>query len=236
VVTDVTGLSPNQMQAIATDLGYSETVFLDWREPGNPRARIFTPAREMPFAGHPLVGAAYVLLGLGPGGPDRIDCEIGSVGIRRDGRTTWVDAPGDQAVEPLIVDLGGWVDPHEMVVVRMPDPYLLIELRDPDRVARTMPRAPAGYETYVWAWIEQGRRVRARFFAPEIGVVEDPGTGSAAVALAAALRHRGVEEGQLIIDQGIEMGAPSRILVHWAAGGTSIGGEVMRDQVRTLEV
>ena len=67
VITDVTGLDGAAMQAIATELGFSETVFLDSTRPGVPQARIFTPAAEIPFAGHPLVGAGWVLGAMGPG-------------------------------------------------------------------------------------------------------------------------------------------------------------------------
>ena len=64
VVTDTTGLADVTMQAIATALGFSETIFIDWRAVGDPRVRIFTPAAELAFAGHPLVGALVSFLGL----------------------------------------------------------------------------------------------------------------------------------------------------------------------------
>ncbi|HKY47158.1 MAG TPA: PhzF family phenazine biosynthesis protein, partial [Acidimicrobiia bacterium] len=76
---------------------------------------------------------------------------------------------------------------------------------------------------------------RARFFAPGFGIVEDPATGSAAVALAARLRSLGHGHGSLQIEQGEEIGHPSRINLVWGANGTSIGGTVARDEVRFLK-
>ena len=66
VVTDSTGLDSSTMQQIAADLGFSETTFTEWAEGETPSLRIFTPAAEMPFAGHPLVGTAWVLNRIAP--------------------------------------------------------------------------------------------------------------------------------------------------------------------------
>ena len=96
VVTDCSGLPPARMQQIATELGYSETIFLDWRNENIPRVRIFTPALELRVAGHPLVGMTWVLHRLGPGGAQHLECEIGLVRIGMDGDLAWVDAPLNQ--------------------------------------------------------------------------------------------------------------------------------------------
>ena len=237
VVTDVTGLDDAAMQSIATSLGFSETVFLDWRAGGVPHARIFTPGQELPFAGHPLVGAAWLLLRMGPGGPDRLACGIGEVGIRQEGELVWVDAPGDQPVEMLPeLDLGGWAEAEEAGVVSLPRRYLVARLASPEEVAAVSPQAvPTRWgEVLVWAWEEPEQAVKARFFAPELAVPEDPATGSAAVALAAYLRRRGFPSGWLEVHQGAEMGSPSTIRLQWDDAGTSIGGTVRRDEVREL--
>ena len=89
------------------------------------------------------------------------------------------------------------------------------------------------FGTYLYARV--GDQVRARFFAPASGVDEDPATGSAAVALAAALAARGEVAGQVTIEQGEEMGHPSRIELVWDATTASIGGTVRHDEVRVLE-
>ena len=81
VVTDLTGLDSDSMQTIATELGFSETTFVDTDVGDVPFVRIFTPSMEIPFAGHPLVGTAWVLRTLGPGVGDRLRCGIGEVGV-----------------------------------------------------------------------------------------------------------------------------------------------------------
>jgi PhzF family phenazine biosynthesis protein len=106
VVTDILGLDDEKMQQIATDLAFSETIFLSWFEGTMPKARIFTPTIEIPYAGHPLVGAAWVLLNLGPVDPGGIECSIGPVKIRQVDETTWIDGAGDQPVKAMSPDLG----------------------------------------------------------------------------------------------------------------------------------
>ncbi len=234
VVTDVSGLTDEAMQGIAAELGFSETIFVDWRRGGVPTARIFTPGRELPFAGHPLVGAGWVLLAIGPGGVDRIACGVGEVAVRRDGDTVWIRPPFDQEVSRSRTSFAGWADPLDAWEVRMPLPYQVVELATPDDVAGLSPPDGLG-EVYAWAWQEEARAVKARFFAVDIGVVEDPATGSAAVALAAVLRHTGRRTGDVVISQGDEIGHPSTLRVRWSEGGVEVGGTVRRDEVRELE-
>ncbi len=238
VVTDVTGLDQAAMQRIAAELGFSETIFVDWRQGGTPEVRIFTPARELPFAGHPLVGAGWVLTELGPGGPSRIRCPIGEVGLRRENGTVWIEIPLDQEVESaddgeqLAAGLG-LPPPVAAAWVRMPLPYLLLELASPQEVAAAPTPQGTGPMVYLYAW-ESSAAVKARFFAPGVGVPEDPATGSAAVALAARLQAAGRVSGAIDVHQGAEVGFPSTIRLRWDADGAAIGGTVRRDEVREL--
>ncbi len=234
VVPDVTGLTRDGMQGIAADLGFSETVFLDWRDGGTPRARIFTPTEELPFAGHPLVGSAWLLTKVGPGGMNRIGCSVGDVMIGNDGDTTWIEPPFDQEVTHSDVDLSSWVDVVSHSTVLMPLPYEIVETSSVERVAAVSPPTSGG-AIYLWAWEDPGRAVRARFFARGHGVIEDPATGSAAVALAASLRAIGMSSGDIVIRQGEEMGHPSRIDMTWDGGTVRIGGLVAQDEIRVLE-
>jgi len=234
VVTDRSGLSPHVMQEIATELGFSETIYLDWREQDIPSVRIFTPTIELPFAGHPLVGITWVLHRLGPGGPSQIECGIGPVRIGMDGDVAWVDAPLNQRVSQS-AGLDGYLPgsvPVSVTTVEMPAAYHVIELAEVAYVGA----APAAESGMVFVFCRTGPdTVHARFFAPDAGVAEDPATGSAAVALAASMRSRGEMEGSLIISQGEEMGAPSTVQLTWDASGARIGGTVVRDEVRWLE-
>ena len=79
-------------------------------------------------------------------------------------------------------------------------------------------------------------RIRMRFFTPEAGVPEDPATGSAAVALATMYAARGEAAGDVRIDQGEEIGHPSRINLRWQQTTASIGGSIVTDGTRSLEL
>jgi trans-2,3-dihydro-3-hydroxyanthranilate isomerase len=237
VVTDILGLDDHKMQRLASQLGFSETVYLSWFEGDHPKARIFTPTTEIPFAGHPLVGAAWLLLNLSPLDPDWIECGVGPVAIRQEDFTTWMEISGDQPLERVASDPRQWAGAREAVVVRVPMPYLLLQLDSPAAVAAARPATMGEWtEVYLWAWEVGGKSVRARFFAPSVGVPEDPATGSAAVALAARMRLAGGEEGSLIVNQGEETGHPSRIHLRWDRERTAIGGTVSRDEVRFVEI
>lgn len=235
VVTDRSGLSDQTMQAIATELGFSETIYLDWREAEIPKVRIFTPASELPFAGHPLVGMTWVLNALGPGGPDEIECGIGRVRARMEGDQAWVETALTQPVA-TDVELPGYdpgPTPLSVARVEMPLPYHVIELADSDAVRAAV--VPKDGMISVYAWLDD-ETVHTRFFAPGHGVPEDPATGSAAVALAASLTARGMDHGELTLLQGEEVGFPSQIQLRWAGEAAAIGGNVVRDEVRWLEV
>ena len=237
VVTDILGLDDAKMQKIATDLAFSETIFLSWFEGAMPKARIFTPTVEILYAGHPLVGAAWILLNLGPIDPGGIECSIGPVKIRQVDEITWIDGVGDQPVRTMTPNLAPGLVPIDSAEVLMPTPYLVVQVGTPGEVAAMSPAMVAGFgDVYVWAWVEEGELVRARFFAPDFGIVEDPAAGSAAVALAARLRQLGRDHGSLKINQGEEIGHPSRINLVWDPIGTSIGGAVARDEVRFLKL
>lgn len=187
-------------QRIATALGFSETVFVDDRTTG--ALRIFTPARELPFAGHPLVGAAWLLF--------------------RNG-----SAMG--ALHPPVGEVPVWRDEKDRVWIRgMPEwsPPFVFEQHDRPDDVEALTGAPEGVGLhYAWAWQDEGSgRVRARMFAPELGVAEDEATGSAAVRLGALLGRR------LLIHQGVT----SVLYVAPADdGAVDVGGQVRLDEVTT---
>jgi len=113
VVTDVSGLDTETMQGIAVHLGFSETVFLQERDGDGPLVRIFTPVAEMPFAGHPLVGAAWmtgVHMGMAAG---RLQCGVGEIPFRVDDEQVWVDTP-------MVADVEVAADGSEILTCRAP--------------------------------------------------------------------------------------------------------------------
>jgi PhzF family phenazine biosynthesis protein len=236
VVTDILGLDDEKMQRIATDLGFPETIYLSWFAGPRPQARIFTPATELSFAGHPLVGAGWVLINLGPLDPGGIDCAAGTIAIRQRGQQTWIEMPKDRAEVAGPMELAA-MDALEDIEVRVPAPYRLIQLASPDAVAALSPQDFADLgAVYTWAWQEENEVVKARFFAAGFRIREDPATGSGAVALAARMVTAGHPEGSLRIQQGAETGQPSVLLLEWDHKRIAVGGTVVRDEVRFLKL
>jgi predicted PhzF superfamily epimerase YddE/YHI9 len=149
-------------QAVAMQLGYSETVFVDDRETGE--CRIFTPGAELPFAGHPTVGTAWLLAREGHAA-EVLRPPAGEIEVRREGDLTFVAARAE------------WSPPFELR--RLGDAAAVDALASP----------PPGDEmTYYWAWLdESGWNVRSRCFPVEEGIDEDEATGSAAISLCVEL-------------------------------------------------
>jgi trans-2,3-dihydro-3-hydroxyanthranilate isomerase len=238
VVTDVAGLTGERMQLIAADLAFSETIFIDAAE-ATPAVRIFTPAAELPFAGHPLVGAAWVL-----GGSGRMHCGVGEVRFRGTRDHAEVEVPLVTDVSPApeaeqIAADTGLPGPVGAWWVRMPIPYLVMEIASSGAVAAAAPdpgrltASAAAKAAYLIASDGPGR-IKARFFAPGLGVFEDPATGSAAAAAAAVRVFEGEAAGEMIVSQGDEIGHPSTIEVSWISGTCVLAGSVRRDDVRML--
>jgi predicted PhzF superfamily epimerase YddE/YHI9 len=164
VFLDGRAIPADRRQPLATQLGYSETVFVDDRASG--ACRIFTPGRELPFAGHPSVGTAWLLREVG--GPiDVLRPPAGDVAVRYDDPWTWVAARAE------------WVHDFDRRQLEAP---AAVDAFD----------APAMGEpgVYVWAWIDEGAGlVRARYFPTDIGIAEDEATGAAAVVMGDTLRR-----------------------------------------------
>jgi predicted PhzF superfamily epimerase YddE/YHI9 len=154
----------HQRQELATKLRYSETIFFDDLERGE--VRIFTPTTEIPFAGHPTVGAAWVLARELGRAPESLLTLGGAV-------PTWAE-DGDVWVRgPLAAAPPWW---HE----RLPTSQHVAEL--------TGPLSPVQDATQLWAWQDEPAGVvRARVFAARYGIAEDEACGSASMRLAAAL-------------------------------------------------
>ena len=240
VFPDAEGLTDAEMQALAGELNLSETTFvLPPDDAANTaRVRIFTPHAELPFAGHPNVGTAWVLAtrGRDRGGVLRFEELAGlvSVDVQRAGgemRGARVAAPQtlrveDGAAASALAPCAGLSASDIVgapVVASVGTPFTLAEV-SADALTRAFPdigafRALAAStpdvamhsSLYLFAR-DDGARIRARMFAPLAGIAEDPATGSAAAALAALLLHLdGGAALDITISQGIEMGRPSEI-------------------------
>lgn len=155
-------ISPSRRQQVAADLGLSETVFVDDAERG--QMRIFTPAVELDFAGHPSVGTAW-LLGRERRPVETLRPPAGDVAVRYD---------GDMA---FIAGRPEW-----------PPAYDWAQLASPPEV-EALDGPPGGHDMIgAWAWMdEQAGVLRSRMFPVRIGIAEDEATGAAAVQLGARL-------------------------------------------------
>jgi predicted PhzF superfamily epimerase YddE/YHI9 len=209
-VIDASQVDPADRQRVATELGYSETIFVGLPESGTSTAvaHIFTPAAELPFAGHPTVGASWWLKQRGtpvntlqvPGGVVQVEYES-----QPDGEFTVIRARSEWAPDFSIYDLNS-----------------IDEVLDAD---------PNDYsedvEHYVWAWIDKGEgSIRSRMFASHLGIPEDEATGAAAVRITDYLGR----------DLAITQGKGSQIRTSWnPEGWVKVAGRVVDDGVRQID-
>jgi trans-2,3-dihydro-3-hydroxyanthranilate isomerase len=246
VVQDAEGLDASAMQTIAREFNLPETVFVLPASAAGQRAklRIFTTAMELPFAGHPTVGAA-VLLGLNDHVPESgmiFEEQIGPVRCRfRRGGEAVGHAAFDVPTVPEYVgeaaeggalaaalsltldDLG--CDRFEPGRWKAGNTFTMVPVRSLDAIGRAQPdlsrwAAAFGHGPPRNAFVfcaeteDASHAYRARMFAPDMGITEDPATGSAAAAFAGVVAEfAGLADGEhlLVIEQGYEMRRPSLI-------------------------
>ncbi|HTU72209.1 MAG TPA: PhzF family phenazine biosynthesis protein [Trebonia sp.] len=231
IFPDARGLSPELMQRATREMNFSETVFFlppDDPATADARVRIFTPARELPFAGHPTLGSAWVLGELL--GQDTVTLHLGAglvpVRLERDPATGQVTfgrmsqpipeqaGPFPQARE-LLTALGAvQADGALPVEVYVNGPVnVYVELASEAEVVALSPdmQRLAALPVNVSCFALTQAGVTTRVFAPALGVTEDPATGSAAGPLAVHLaRHGRIAFGQEVeVRQGAQVGRPS---------------------------
>jgi trans-2,3-dihydro-3-hydroxyanthranilate isomerase len=228
VFTNAQEIPVELLQKVAREMNYSETVFVYPPEAGgHARIRIFTPGTELPFAGHPVLGTAFVLaapLQLGRivletgRGPVPLDLEREGARIVFGRMEQPIPAwqPYEREAE-LLAALG--VEASELPVERydLGPSFAYVALAGPDEVAALAPDMGALAELRVQAYCfaGAGTRWKSRMFGPGVGVPEDPATGSAAGPLGVHLvRHGRIAFGDEIeISQGAEIGRPSTLYV-----------------------
>ncbi|MBO9697400.1 MAG: PhzF family phenazine biosynthesis protein [Sphingopyxis sp.] len=241
VITGGEALSDATMQAVAAEFNLSETTFV--LPPADPahtaRVRIFNRTEEMAFAGHPMVGTAFVLAAADPGlgtATFEIPAGIAEIAIVRNAEGAPV---GATVAAPQPLSLGETVAPevvaqmlrlvpgdivvtaHPPIVASVGNPYVIAEVSEaalsrcvPDLAAfrdALAARPQFGTRLSLHVYCRQGRTLRARMFAPLAGTWEDPATGSANAPLAGLLLSLEPETGEarFEIRQGVEMGRPS---------------------------
>lgn len=282
VVFDGDGLSDAAMQAITREFNLSETVFVS--PPENPahaaRLRIFTPGRELPFAGHPTVGTAVALAE--SNGSDNGDIDlmhvleenVGPVRCavrRRQGKATFAefDLPRQSVRYRTVFDkqviadalslkstqigfenhvASLWSAGVSFVMIPVHDLKAMEEIDfDPALWEHLAPMADgslASAYVYCRSGVRHDVQFHTRMFSADMGIIEDPATGSAVAAMSGAIHHfDGLVDGHypIIIEQGVEMGRPSYIHLHMdIAGGeisrTRIGGHAVKIATGLLDL
>jgi predicted PhzF superfamily epimerase YddE/YHI9 len=203
VFVDGAAIEAADRQAVATALGFSETVYVDDVRGDEASIRIFTPGVELPFAGHPTVGTSWLLATV-----ERpvatLHVPAGDVPTWRDGEMTWIRARAE------------WVHPMELRPFATPaevDALPQQAMGDPGR--------------YAWAWEDEAAgRVRSRYLATDIGILEDEATGAAAIVLGDRLAR------PLVIRQGT--GSELHVQPDSATGTVAVGGRTQLIEVRDV--
>jgi trans-2,3-dihydro-3-hydroxyanthranilate isomerase len=276
VVLDAEGLDDEAMQAIAREFNLSETVFV--RPAANPAhsaaVRIFTPARELPFAGHPTVGTAVCLAAArfsDPGEHDAVivlEEKVGAIrcGVRVSDSIGFAEFDCPKLPEPAApaapkefiaaaidlspADIG--FENHVPSVWSAGVLYHYVPVRNMEALGRSRPSRVSWQQAFgsdgafLYTRETEGHdhAFRARMFAPEHGIDEDPATGSAVAAFPGPVQQfDAMPDGDhaAIIEQGFEMGRPSLIRLETAVAGgkltnVRIGGNAVRVAAGTLAV
>lgn len=281
VVHDAGRLTPAEMQTIAREFNLSETAFvMPAASPGHTaRVRIFTPSREVPFAGHPTLGTAVLLAELRMpivnGESDAIitlEEEIGSVrvGVRmRQGASAYGEFDAPRATEELtelslpeeIAAAMGLIpnevgfENHKPMMLRGAITFGYVPVASLDAMSKIKispvhwtrafsDRRIDGVYVYTRQCVRAHASFHARMFAPDLGIPEDPATGSAAIGFARIIHaFDTLPDGshKRTVEQGLEIGRPSAIqlviaTVRGRFDGVRIGGHVVRTAAGTLSV
>ena len=251
VFPDASGIPEDALIRITREFNFAEATFC--YPPANPahtkRVRIFTPAREIPFAGHPTVGTAVALVELGLAGAQGnesmklvLEEGVGPIPVtvkRTQGRPAFAQfstaklaeigpaVPGREVLAGVLS-----IDPDDVLTTPVaPEnvscglPFLLVPLRSVDAVSRARVHMDKWAAALKSAWAPDiflfakdprggDTHFHARMFGPGVNVPEDPATGSANACLAGCLAARAQQKDGTLrwtVDQGVEMGRPSRI-------------------------
>jgi trans-2,3-dihydro-3-hydroxyanthranilate isomerase len=259
VFPEASGIDDPTMQKIARELNLSETTFLfpPTRKDCAAQVRIFTPGKELIFAGHPTIGTSYVLVDEGRVGPHvatfALEEKVGPVEIRveaGDRPLIWLTTPSIRAERTYSRELCARALGFELAdlldfspqIFSAGNPNVFIPLKDKSLVDRAqltsdgMASLRVGFAeplcVYVFTPTSEG--AYSRMFAPDLGVAEDPATGSAAGPLAAYMMQHGLVSSssgtRFVSEQGTKMGRRSFLYVRIAGeqgkDGIHVGGYV----------
>jgi len=252
VVPDPGDLTEGEMQMITREIGFSETTFVTEAEDDRYAVRIFTPDEELPFAGHPTLGTAFVMVAEGRvTSPLTQSVRAGEIPVEVDGgsNVAWMTqlppffgATFDdraRVASAIGLSLGDLRDDVPIQLVSTGLPPMIVPVLDLETLRRAENRQASvaaicadahAEELYLFAETSDG--VTARFFGPTPAIVEDPATGSAAGPLGAYLSRYGLAgmPGHVLVRQGEQVGRPSELLLDVERAGQDwrvrVGGGV----------
>lgn len=244
VVEGAAELSDQEMQAIALEMNYSETTFVTRHEDEEATVRIFTPTAELPFAGHPTVGTAWVLTG--GTGSITLDLAVGRVPVEFAEGIGWMVPPDVEfkgslersvVAELVGLDEADIADELPVELVEVGPRFIIVPVQNLAALKKARLHADLHSElvgrgvgvqcVFVVSEepYEESADFATRMFFDSGGKREDPATGSANSAFAAYLRkHRG-NIGDVVVDQGVEINRPSRLYLK-VADTIAVGGRV----------
>lgn len=247
VIRNAAGLSSVQMQRIANEMHFSETTFIlsDEKRNGGYDVRVFTPARELPFAGHPTLGTAYIIRHAVLGRDiDRVilNLKVGQIPVtfekdREKQEILWMKQisptfgktfDASNISQMLNIDVGDIDSKYPIQEVSTGVPFIIVPLKtldtirriktDINKLAEITKAAPAGILAFCPETYKKENSLNVRVFVDLFGIPEDPATGSGNGCLAAYLSHHqyfGHDLVDIAVEQGHEIGRPS--LLHLKA-------------------
>jgi len=254
VIPGPVDLDDLQRQAIAAEIGFSETTFVTSADGNRYSMRIFTPAKELPFAGHPTLGTAFVLVSEGriqtpatqsiPAGDVEVEVDVQAgfarmrqfeprfgpfVGDRE--KVARAATLSEDDLHPDLRPRAVWTGLNQLIVPLRDSEAVVRARADPEVLWPLL--AEADTDTYYLFAVTGDDTAKARMFGSDVGIAEDPATGSAAGPLGAYLVEQGVmRPGLITVSQGAEIGRPSTLFVDVGsgAGGWSVhvGGGVSK--------
>ena len=251
IFPDARALPEDLLQKITREFNFSEVTFL--YPPEDPahtaRVRIFTPGMEVPFAGHPTIGTAVALAGIGHGPEMVLELGIGPIACHAtpSGARFTTQAPLEKLAQPdpqiVARALGCAPDAiltqrHAPIMASLGLAFTITELDCRDTLSALQPDIaafreghaayPSGLDFAQYAYVREGDVVHARMFAPLDNIPEDPATGSAAATLGALLADIEGRDMTLRLHQGDDMGRPSVIGVATLGRSVTISGSACK--------
>lgn len=229
-------LTQEKMQMIAREFNFSETIFFHHED--FKKFRIFTPKSELPFAGHPTVGAAWLLHHLGKvANTFTLEVKQGEVECSIE-KLTYITYPGQPKVRNFEGNLEELLrlsniefldtDSEKIRQIHVGPEFTLVPLKNRAALAQATPPLELSDKSIkaYYVFKDDENHYSVRMFAPGISVPEDAATGSAATALGGYLRDiQGMKKGEIIISQGSEMKRECEIHLRWAEK-IQVGGAV----------